>query len=573
MTANRKNKHRKIGIFVGVSTSLFSVCGPILQSVVYAEEANVSTDKVIHPLPDATSVINFSTDFSSTTNTGEVGNQRTQEEPETVPAEEETKESETGSSSSQTNGNSNSNSGNQNTGSSSSSNSQGSNSGTNSSSSKGGISSNSSNSSSENSSSKGGVSSNNDGDNEPSTKRSSSSKEKDDNDLLGKVINKSKDSTPIKYSRNQSTAEFIEEIGESAREIGQKNDLYASVMIAQAILESGSGNSGLSRSPNYNLFGIKGSYEGEAVQMPTLEDNGKGGMYTISAKFRKYPSYKESLEDYATLMTGGTSGRSTFYQGAWKSNTKSYKEATKYLTGRYATDTRYNDKLDGLIETYELTQYDQKKAIEAKMEKSKETEAFIKEISTDAKEIAGNNDLYASVLIADAIIQSSSGNNILAKKNNIFLAKGEYENKSFEVETVKQTKKGPKLEKVSYKEYPSYADAMTDYIKVLKEDKDVYQEMTTSKKDTYKKVTAYMTAQNKEDRKYHKKLNSLIATYDLTEYDKEVKPKKVAKTGKPKKDSKKKSENIDMLNKIGKNMTNKLSESLEKPTKYQVTKN
>lgn len=570
MTASKKNKHRKIGIFVGVSTTLFSVCGPILQSVVYAEEANVSTDKVIHPLPDATSVINFSTDFSSTTNSanGEISSQPTQEESGTTP-EEGSNGSETGSSTSSTNGSSSSNGGNQNTGSSSSSNNQGSSSGTNSSS-NGGISSNSSNSSTGNSSSNGSISSNNDGEKDPSTKPSSS---KDDNDLLGKNINKTKDSTPIKYSRNQSTAEFIEEIGESARQIGQKNDLYASVMIAQAILESGSGNSGLSRSPNYNLFGIKGSYEGEAVQMPTLEDNGKGGMYTISAKFRKYPSYKESLEDYATLMTGGTSGRSTFYQGAWKSNTDSYKEATKYLTGRYATDTRYNDKLDGLIETYELTQYDQKKAVETKMEKSKETEAFIKEISTDAKEIAGNNDLYASVLIADAIIQSSSGNNILAKKNNIFLTKGEYQDKSIEVETIRQTKKGPKLEKISYKEYPSYEEAITDHVKEIKEDKDVYQEMTTDKKDTYKKVTAYMTAQNKQDRKYHKKLNSLIATYDLTEFDKEVEPKKVAKKTKPKKDLKKKSENIDMLNKIGQNMTDKLSESLEKPTKYQVTKN
>lgn len=570
MTASKKNKHRKIGIFVGVSTTLFSVCGPILQSVVYAEEANVSTDKVIHPLPDATSVINFSTDFSSTTNAanGEISSQPTQEESGTTP-EEGSNGSETGSSTSSTNGSSSSNGGNQNTGSSSSSNNQGSSSGTNSSS-NGGISSNSSNSSTGNSSSNGSISSNNDGEKDPSTKPSSS---KDDNDLLGKNINKTKDSTPIKYSRNQSTAEFIEEIGESARQIGQKNDLYASVMIAQAILESGSGNSGLSRSPNYNLFGIKGSYEGEAVQMPTLEDNGKGGMYTISAKFRKYPSYKESLEDYATLMTGGTSGRSTFYQGAWKSNTDSYKEATKYLTGRYATDTRYNDKLDGLIETYELTQYDQKKAVETKMEKSKETEAFIKEISTDAKEIAGNNDLYASVLIADAIIQSSSGNNILAKKNNIFLTKGEYQDKSIEVETIRQTKKGPKLEKISYKEYPSYEEAITDHVKEIKEDKDVYQEMTTDKKDTYKKVTAYMTAQNKQDRKYHKKLNSLIATYDLTEFDKEVEPKKVAKKTKPKKDLKKKSENIDMLNKIGQNMTDKLSESLEKPRKYQVTKN
>ena len=42
------------------------------------------------------------------------------------------------------------------------------------------------------------------------------------------------------------TEAFISQIGESARQLGQENDLYASVMIAQAILESGSGQSGLS---------------------------------------------------------------------------------------------------------------------------------------------------------------------------------------------------------------------------------------------------------------------------------------------------------------------------------------
>ena len=43
---------------------------------------------------------------------------------------------------------------------------------------------------------------------------------------------------------------FISQIGEPARQLAQDNDLYASVMIAQAILESGSGQSGLSDAPN-----------------------------------------------------------------------------------------------------------------------------------------------------------------------------------------------------------------------------------------------------------------------------------------------------------------------------------
>ena len=49
--------------------------------------------------------------------------------------------------------------------------------------------------------------------------------------------------TPFIFNKNQSTDQFIKKIGETAREIGQKNNVYSSVMIAQAILESGSGNS------------------------------------------------------------------------------------------------------------------------------------------------------------------------------------------------------------------------------------------------------------------------------------------------------------------------------------------
>lgn len=42
---------------------------------------------------------------------------------------------------------------------------------------------------------------------------------------------------------NKATREFITSIAKDAHKIGQDNDIYASVMIAQAILESSSGNS------------------------------------------------------------------------------------------------------------------------------------------------------------------------------------------------------------------------------------------------------------------------------------------------------------------------------------------
>ena len=163
------------------------------------------------------------------------------------------------------------------------------------------------------------------------------------------------------FSQNQTTDQFLKKIADDAQEIGQKEGIYASVMMAQAILESGSGNSLLSSEPNHNLFGIKGSYKGSSVTFNTLEQDSSGQSYQIRAQFRKYPSYKESLEDYADLIKNGLTGNPDFYKPSWKSETKDYREATKYLEGRYATDRQYSQKLNAIIEAYDLTKYDEPK--------------------------------------------------------------------------------------------------------------------------------------------------------------------------------------------------------------------
>ena len=129
-------------------------------------------------------------------------------------------------------------------------------------------------------------------------------------------------------------------------------------MMAQAIVESGWGASTLSKAPNYNLFGIKGSYNGQSVYMDTWEYlNGK--WLVKKEPFRKYPSYMESFQDNAhVLKTTSFQAGVYYYAGAWKSNTSSYRDATAWLTGRYATDPSYNAKLNNVITAYNLTQYD-----------------------------------------------------------------------------------------------------------------------------------------------------------------------------------------------------------------------
>ena len=176
--------------------------------------------------------------------------------------------------------------------------------------------------------------------------------------MVTQLFNTRETTIPEVVDDRPSVEEFIGSIAETARKLGAENDLYASVMIAQAILESEHGQSGLSAAPNNNLFGMKGRYQNNSVTLETSEDDGSGNMTTVMAEFRKYPSYEESMKDYVKLLRNGVSWNKNFYAGVFKSNTKSYTDATKFLTGSYATDSKYNEKLNTVIAKYDLNQYD-----------------------------------------------------------------------------------------------------------------------------------------------------------------------------------------------------------------------
>lgn len=169
--------------------------------------------------------------------------------------------------------------------------------------------------------------------------------------------------TNVFAASREDIEKFIDEIKDYSMELAYDNDLYASVMIAQAILESGSGLSTLSANDN-NLFGVKGTYKGKYTRYWTYEwdssaNKGKGGYIQIKAAFRKYPSYKESLEDYVILLRNGIgNGAEDFYKPTWKSETESWEDAAFYLQGTYATDPVYFKSLSNLINEYDLTQYD-----------------------------------------------------------------------------------------------------------------------------------------------------------------------------------------------------------------------
>ncbi|MEG0731899.1 MAG: peptidoglycan DD-metalloendopeptidase family protein [Vagococcus sp.] len=196
----------------------------------------------------------------------------------------------------------------------------------------------------------------------------------------------------FKATRNETNEQFIMKIGNKARKIAHKNDLYASVMIAQAALESGFGKSQLSTEPNHNLFGIKGAFQGKSTNMLTSEDT-KSGYIQLVDQFRKYDSYDDSLKDYAKLMTKGINGNSSIYQGSSKKNSKTYQEATKKLTGVYATDRHYDAKLNAIIKAYDLTRFDKSftEKVKHKVAKNDTLESIAKKYKVDKQSIIDLN--------------------------------------------------------------------------------------------------------------------------------------------------------------------------------------
>ena len=160
---------------------------------------------------------------------------------------------------------------------------------------------------------------------------------------------------------NADETTFLNTAVKQAQKVSKKYGLYPSVMIAQAIVESNWGKSGLAVNAN-NLFGMKAddSWQGATYSSKTREEDKNGNSYYVTAKFRKYDTYQDSFDDNGKKLRLGVTWQPERYKGAWLENAASYADATKALTGTYATANNYNTILNTRITTSNLTQYDPK---------------------------------------------------------------------------------------------------------------------------------------------------------------------------------------------------------------------
>ena len=168
---------------------------------------------------------------------------------------------------------------------------------------------------------------------------------------------------------------FLNKVGTQAQKTSKKYGVYASLMLAQAALESSWGNSTLSTRA-YNFFGMKAGtgWTGATYTARTAEQNSKGKTYYIKAAFRKYSSYQASFNDYGVKMRTTLGGTGLRYSKTWLENASSVSKAADAIKAAgYATDVNYPSKLKRLIKTYNLTKYDpvvSKTSYKAKIVKS-----------------------------------------------------------------------------------------------------------------------------------------------------------------------------------------------------------
>ena len=143
---------------------------------------------------------------------------------------------------------------------------------------------------------------------------------------------------------------FISLVAPGAIAAQQRYGIPAAVTIAQAIDESGWGQSELATA-DHNLFGIKGTGPAGRDTQPTREYE-NGAWVTRTASFRVYHNIAESIEDHSRLLATGPA-----YQRAMANRHLPDAFATA-LTGVYATDPGYGSNLIALMRLYHLYRYD-----------------------------------------------------------------------------------------------------------------------------------------------------------------------------------------------------------------------
>src|SRR5262245_26731343 len=163
-------------------------------------------------------------------------------------------------------------------------------------------------------------------------------------------------------SLDPSNAAFLQSAIPAAQASQSETGVPASVTLAQAILESEWGRRHIGEANNY--FGIKarpqpdGSFNlgpiatGHLLAQTQEWDGSR--MLTVNAPFRTYQNMVDSFRDHGFLFKNNAR-----YSEALRHADDPDEFARQIHKAGYATDPGYADKLIGIMQLYQLYQYDQ----------------------------------------------------------------------------------------------------------------------------------------------------------------------------------------------------------------------
>lgn len=237
------------------------------------------------------------------------------------------------------------------------------------------------------------------------------------------------------FSQPEKAKKYIDKYKDLAIFEMQRTGVPASITLAQGILESGCGESELSKSSN-NHFGIKCKIEWQGERVFANDDE-------LNECFRKYLDVSESYKDHSNFLK-----TRAHYASLFNLEPTDYESwAYGLKKAGYATEKSYAERLIGIINNYNLNSYTLLALDKNYVSKSDivsntdfETLNYNKTISTtiveDEKEIVNKNTTYYKnknksensrysdstfEINGSKVIYAEAGASLLAiaKKNNI----------------------------------------------------------------------------------------------------------------------------------------------------------
>ncbi len=128
------------------------------------------------------------------------------------------------------------------------------------------------------------------------------------------------------------------------------NQIPPSVIMGQAIFESGWGRSRLAQKYN-NLFGIKG-YGSSSISVNTYEETSNGVPYRHQTTFRTFQSRQDSIAYHGTLLS--TDRR---YKSA-RQHRHNWWRFIKIASVKYASSPTYAFQVASIVRHYDLDRWD-----------------------------------------------------------------------------------------------------------------------------------------------------------------------------------------------------------------------